>query len=82
MNLGLRVWVPPPGVEVGNSIPGRHELLPMPPVSPSRRERFIRMMWELRMINGLDAQRARDLAERDAIRAWLQRDGERVLPLP
>lgn len=29
-----------------------------------------------------DAERARDLAERDAIRAWLQRDGERVLPLP
>lgn len=59
---------------------------PMLRISNSERGRYARAAWGLRIINGLDAQRARDLAERDAIRAWLRadrtRDGERVLPLP
>lgn len=45
-----------------------------------------RATWRMRVLLGLDAQRARDLAARDEIRAWMRadrtRDRERVLPLP
>ncbi len=55
-------------------------------VSCSEAGRNARASWERGVVDSLDAQRVRDLAERDAIRAWMRadrtRDGERVLPLP
>ena len=55
-------------------------------VSCSEAGRNARASWERSVVDSLDAQRIRDLAARDEIRAWMRRDrtrdGERVLPLP